>query len=87
MSLLNFNTSDRLSTVLPCCVVVCLHCIRLTACSFLLFLFTGKEMGVPVTPYDDETETLVCKNKNIEGGMGIYFYKVRKLNCVLCLLF
>lgn len=38
------------------------------------FLVQGKEMGVPVSPFDTQTETLVCKNKLIEGGMGIHFY-------------
>lgn len=41
-------------------------------------------MGVSVTPYDDVTDTLVCKNKNIEGGMGIHFYKVGADFCVCC---
>ena len=36
---------------------------------------SGKESGVPVTPYFEDLEVLVCKNKNIEGGMGIFFYK------------
>lgn len=39
------------------------------------FLTLGKSMGVPVSPYFDHFENLVCKNKNIEGGMGIFFYK------------
>ncbi|KAJ1388839.1 hypothetical protein B484DRAFT_409520 [Ochromonadaceae sp. CCMP2298] len=40
------------------------------------FLRQGKALGVPVSPYIDTLHTLVCKNKNIEGGMGIFFYKV-----------
>ena len=39
------------------------------------FLTLGKSLGVPVSPYFDHFENLVCKNKNIEGGMGIFFYK------------
>lgn len=39
------------------------------------FLTLGKQLGVPVSPYFDSIPTLVCKNKNIEGGMGIHFYK------------
>ena len=38
------------------------------------FLVEGKELGVPISPFMT-METLVCKNKNIEGGMGIHFYK------------
>lgn len=38
------------------------------------FLTLGKSMGVPVSPFFDHFEHLVCKNKNIEGGMGIFFY-------------
>eukprot|EP01033_Poteriospumella_lacustris_P000995 gene995-718_t len=39
------------------------------------FLVAGKALNVPVSPYDDTTEALVCKNKLIEGGMGIHFYR------------
>jgi hypothetical protein len=39
------------------------------------FLKEGKEAGVPVSPFM-EIEAIVCKNKNIEGGMGIHFFKV-----------
>lgn len=39
------------------------------------FLVAGKALHVPVSPYDDTTEALVCKNKLIEGGMGIHFYR------------
>eukprot|EP01038_Epipyxis_sp_PR26KG_P011743 gene11743-15714_t len=39
------------------------------------FLTSGKDAGVPVTPFNTTSRTLVCKNKNIEGGMGIFFYK------------
>lgn len=44
------------------------------------FLTTGKEIGVPISPFYDDMETLVCKNKNIEGGMGIFFYKNAAFN-------
>jgi hypothetical protein len=39
------------------------------------FLTSGKANKVPVSPYWDHIPALVCKNKNIEGGMGIFFYK------------
>jgi len=38
------------------------------------FLTQGEEMHVPVTPYLKDIEVLVCKNKLIEGGMGIHFF-------------
>ena len=34
------------------------------------FLLAGERLGVPVTPFDRTRESIVCKNKNIEGGMG-----------------
>eukprot|EP00981_Chlorochromonas_danica_P001070 scaffold246_cov181-Ochromonas_danica.AAC.4 len=39
------------------------------------FLVQGKELGVPVSPYFDKIQAIVCKNKLIEGGMGIHFFK------------
>lgn len=39
------------------------------------FLVQGKALNVPVSPYYDNIEAIVCKNKLIEGGMGIHFYK------------
>lgn len=39
------------------------------------FLVQGKELGVPVSPFFDRIEGLVAKNKLIEGGMGIHFYR------------
>lgn len=39
------------------------------------FLLKGKELEVPISPFYDNIPSLVCKNKNIEGGMGIFFYK------------
>lgn len=38
------------------------------------FLVEGKKLNIPISPFL-EVESLVCKNKNIEGGMGIFFYK------------
>lgn len=38
------------------------------------FLVEGQELGVPVSPFL-QIEDIVCKNKNIEGGLGIHFYK------------
>ena len=36
-----------------------------------------RPLQVPVSPYMDtnDAHTLVVKNKNMEGGLGIYFYK------------
>ena len=39
------------------------------------FLVDGERLGVPVTPFDKVTDSIVVKNKNIEGGMGIHFFK------------
>lgn len=38
------------------------------------FLKDGRAAGVPVSPFMD-ISSIVCKNKNIEGGMGIHFYE------------
>jgi len=38
------------------------------------FLLEGQELGVPVSPFL-QIEDIVCKNKNVEGGLGIHFYK------------
>lgn len=40
------------------------------------FLTHGKDLGVPVSPFYTDIESIVCKNVNIEGGMGIHFFKV-----------
>jgi hypothetical protein len=40
------------------------------------FLITGRDENIPVTPFLD-MEAIVLKNKLIEGGMGIHFYKVK----------
>jgi hypothetical protein len=39
------------------------------------FLRIGKDLNIPISPYYDDIETIVCKNILIEGGMGIHFYK------------
>ena len=39
------------------------------------FLTLGKQLEVPVSPFLDRIPSLVCKNKNIEGGMGIHFFQ------------
>ena len=39
------------------------------------FLQQGAAMGLPVSPFMSLPVNVVVKNKNIEGGMGIYFYK------------
>ena len=44
------------------------------------FLVEGKKAEIPVSPYMTDLEYLVCKNINIEGGMGIHFYKVCKFS-------
>jgi hypothetical protein len=38
------------------------------------FLLEGEKCGAAVSPFMTNIETIVCKNKNIEGGMGIYFF-------------
>lgn len=38
------------------------------------FLIEGKGMSIPITPFFD-VPSIVLKNKNIEGGLGIHFYK------------
>eukprot|EP00602_Paraphysomonas_sp_CaronLab_P011072 CAMPEP_0185021290 /NCGR_PEP_ID=MMETSP1103-20130426/3974_1 /TAXON_ID=36769 /ORGANISM="Paraphysomonas bandaiensis, Strain Caron Lab Isolate" /LENGTH=273 /DNA_ID=CAMNT_0027552723 /DNA_START=162 /DNA_END=983 /DNA_ORIENTATION=+ len=38
------------------------------------FLQEGHKRNVPVSPFITDMEVLVCKNKNVEGGMGIHFY-------------
>ncbi len=38
------------------------------------FLVDGDRLGVPVSPVL-KTDSIVVKNKNEEGGLGIYFYK------------
>jgi hypothetical protein len=43
------------------------------------FLKDGHAMGVPVSPFL-ELQSIVCKNKNIEGGMGIHFFKVSAMH-------
>jgi hypothetical protein len=39
------------------------------------FLKIGKELNIPISPFFDNIESIVCKNILIEGGMGIHFYK------------
>lgn len=39
------------------------------------FLVQGKALGVPVSPFLEDLEDLVVKNKNMEGGLGIYFFQ------------
>ena len=39
-----------------------------------LFLEQGEQAGIPVSPYM-KTSSIVVKDKNEEGGMGIYFFK------------
>lgn len=38
------------------------------------FLLEGEKCGAAVSPFMTNIETIVCKNKNIEGGMGIHFF-------------
>jgi hypothetical protein len=38
------------------------------------FLLDGRRKGVPVSPFL-EVEDMVCKHMNVEGGMGIHFFK------------
>eukprot|EP00605_Chrysophyceae_sp_TOSAG23-4_P001435 GSChrysophyteH1.ASY1.ANO1.1563.1 assembled CDS len=39
------------------------------------FLKHGESIGVPVSPFMHKPQTIVVKNKNIEGGMGIHFFQ------------
>ncbi len=39
------------------------------------FLQRGKEKNIPISPYLELPESLVIKNKNMEGGLGIHFFK------------
>ena len=39
------------------------------------FLKEGAAVGVPVSPFLDKQADLVVKNKNVEGGLGIHFFK------------
>lgn len=39
------------------------------------FLRKAKEEGVSVSPFNSNVETVVLKDKNEEGGMGIYMFK------------
>ena len=50
------------------------------------FLVDGKKLGVPVSPYITNVESIVCKNINVEGGMGIHFFKVSNIKSKLLLL-
>ena len=38
------------------------------------FIQYGLQLNIPVTPIVTNIDTMVCKHKNIEGGMGIHFY-------------
>lgn len=38
------------------------------------FLVDGRRLGVPVSPFIEDIDSLVCKHRNIEGGMGVFFY-------------
>ena len=38
------------------------------------FLLEGKKYSVPITPFFD-VPSIVLKNKNVEGGLGIHFYE------------
>jgi hypothetical protein len=39
------------------------------------FLLEGEKIGVPVSPFETDMEVMVVKDKNVEGGMGIHFFK------------
>ncbi len=39
------------------------------------FLKEGADVGVPVSPFMEKQVDLVIKNKNVEGGLGIHFFK------------
>lgn len=61
------------------CVLASCHALLNNAKGFAMedkwtFLTEAKRNDVPVSPWID-AETLVIKDKNEEGGMGIHFYK------------
>lgn len=61
------------------CVVASFHSVVNAPKGFAMedkwtFLTEAKAAGVPISPWLD-TESLVIKDKNEEGGMGIHFYK------------
>lgn len=60
------------------CTLASFHALVTEAKGFSMedkwtFLTAAKEAGVPVSPWLD-TEAIVVKDKNEEGGMGIHFY-------------
>ena len=62
------------------CRLASLHSLVLEPSGYILedkwtFLKEGAKIGVPVSPFMSEPVDLVIKNKNQEGGLGIYFYK------------
>lgn len=62
------------------CRLASLHSLVLEPSGYILedkwtFLREGAKVGVPVSPFMEEPVDLVIKNKNQEGGLGIYFYK------------
>ena len=61
------------------CRLASFHSQKLRAKGFALedkwtFLKEGAAAGVPVSPFYTSPRRMVVKNKNIEGGMGIYFF-------------
>jgi len=61
------------------CTVASYHALTTEASGFKMedkwtFLTAAKEADVPVSPWLD-TEAIVVKDKNEEGGMGIHFFK------------
>jgi len=61
------------------CRLVSLHSQKLRARGYQLedkwsFLKEGEALGVPVSPFFQAPRRLVIKHKDIEGGMGIYFF-------------
>jgi hypothetical protein len=64
----------RLNCVLASCHALVNHADGFKQEDKWTFLTDAKKAGVPVSPWLD-VETLVIKDKNEEGGMGIHFYK------------
>jgi len=39
------------------------------------FLLDGAQLGLPVSPFYEETPVLFVKHKSVEGGMGVHVFK------------
>lgn len=79
---MNLSSDSFISFVIVslfCCIrirlIVFIYLNAIIAQDKWTFLTDGKALNVPVSPFITDLPDLVCKNKNIEGGMGIHFFK------------